>query len=87
MRHPEGREMELALIIWIGCGIGSAAIASNRGGSGCLWFVLGILLGPFGLALAWFASGSNTICYYCRKPIHPEAKKCPYWQSVFTSKT
>ena len=78
--------MEIALLIWIACGIGSAVIASNKGGSGCLWFGLGILLGPIGLGLAWLGAGSNTVCYYCRKSIHAEAKKCPYCQSVFTSK-
>ena len=40
--------MEL-LFIWLLFGIFSAILASNKGRSGCGWFVVGILFGPFGL--------------------------------------
>lgn len=72
--------MEIALLIWIVCGVAAAIIASGRGANGCLWFGLGILLGPIGLAVS-FAAGSGRQCPACRKNIHPEATKCPYCQT------
>ena len=47
--------MEILLIgpiLWFLCGIFSAIIASNKGRSGCAWFLLGVLFGPFGLLVA-----------------------------------
>ena len=41
---------------WLLCGIAAAFIAAKKGGGGCLWFVLGILLGPIALVMA-FAAG------------------------------
>ena len=41
--------MELAIIVWILFGVVTAVAASNRGRSGCNWFAIGFLLGPFGL--------------------------------------
>jgi hypothetical protein len=78
--------VELFVIIWIFCGIGSAFVASSRGGNGCLWFGLGFILGPFGLAFS-FLSGSDSQCPFCRKRIHPQATKCPYCQSALTAPT
>jgi len=40
------------LLIWLLFGIVSAVVASNKGRSGCGWFALGVLLGPFGFILA-----------------------------------
>jgi hypothetical protein len=44
--------MDVAIIIWILCGIAGAAMLSrfNKAGAGCL---LGGLLGPIGLIIAW----------------------------------
>jgi len=75
--------MQIAILLWVVCGIGAAVIASNRGGNGCLWFGLGILFGPFGLAFS-FAAGSGRERPACRKNIHPKATKCPYCQTVLT---
>lgn len=72
--------MLLVLAIWLLCGIGAASIAQGRGASGCLWFGIGVLLGPLGLALA-FTAGSQKECPHCRKKIHPGATKCPFCQS------
>jgi hypothetical protein len=75
--------VELLIVIWIFCGIGSAIVASNRGGNGCLWFGLGVLFGPFGLAFS-FAAGSDTHCAYCQKRVHPDATRCPHCQASLT---
>jgi Double zinc ribbon len=72
--------MVILLVIWLFFGIGASMVASNRGADGCLWFGLGVLLGPFGLAFA-FAAGSDRRCQFCQKRIHPKAIKCPYCQS------
>ena len=76
--------MELVIAIWIFCGIGAAFVAQSRGASGCLWFGLGVLLGPFGLAFA-FASGTDRKCPHCRERVHPEATRCPKCQADLAS--
>lgn len=76
--------MELAIVAWIFCGIGAAFVAQSRGASGCLWFGLGVLLGPFGLAFA-FAAGTDRKCPHCRERVHPEATRCPKCQADLVS--
>ena len=73
--------MEFFILIWIICGIAAAFIASSRGANGCLWFGLGVLLGPFGLAIS-FAAGNNRRCPQCQKNIDDNAVKCPFCQSL-----
>jgi hypothetical protein len=75
-------EVAIFILIWIVCGIASAVIASNRGASGCLWFGLGVLLGPIGLAASFVSGKGQRPCPFCRKNIHAEATKCPYCQST-----
>lgn len=65
--------MEL-FIIWLLLGICAAIVASNRGENGCLWFGLGVLLGPIGLAMA-FTTGVR--CPKCASRISKDAKVCP----------
>jgi hypothetical protein len=66
--------MEIAIVVWLICGIAAAVVASNRGDSGCIWFGLGILLGPIGFALA-FTTGVK--CPRCASRISEDAKTCP----------
>ena len=60
--------------VWILFGTAAAVVASNRGESGCLWFILGMLLGPIGFALA-FTGGRQ--CPDCASRISKQAKICP----------
>lgn len=50
--------MELIIlpIIWLVCGIAAAVTASNKGKNGCLWFGIGVLLGPIGVLIAFLKS-------------------------------
>jgi membrane protease subunit (stomatin/prohibitin family) len=45
--------MEIGILAWLLFGIVSAVVAKEKGRSGCAWFALGVLLGPFGLILAF----------------------------------
>lgn len=65
-------------VIWILFGVGAALVARNKGASGCLWFLLGVLFGPFGLLFAFLISGK--LCPHCKSRIHKEATKCPKCQ-------
>lgn len=80
--------MEL-LLIWFLFGIISAVVASNKGRSGFAWFLIGVLLGPFGLLFALvvskdtealdrasLSSGELKRCYHCAELIKREAIKC-----------
>lgn len=65
------------VVIWLLFGVVSAVIASSKGRSGCGWFLLGILLGPFGLILA-LVVGRNTTEVERREIQGGEMKRCPH---------
>jgi len=67
--------MILFPLIWLGCGLASASVASSKGHNGCLWFVLGFLFGPIALLISLVLSKESA-------PVrtHPSflEKKCPF---------
>lgn len=71
-------------ILWIICGFAACFVANSRGASGCLWFGIGMMLGPIGLAMS-FATGPSRVCQFCKKGVAEGAVKCPYCQSDISS--
>lgn len=70
--------MELFLF-WIACAIAGAAVGGrvNSAGTG---FILGLILGPLGLIIAFTLKGDRRKCPFCAELVKPEAKVCPHCQ-------
>lgn len=66
-------------ILWVACGFFAAAIASGKGRSFGVWFVLGFLFGPIALLASGFMPKVE-IDNVVRTPsvIAPTERKCPF---------
>lgn len=89
--------MAVVIVLWILCGVLAAVIASSKGGSGGLGFLVGFLLGPFGIILAFFmgddqakaasevAAGTSKKCPRCAELVKPEALVCRFCGNEFAT--
>lgn len=74
------------LLIWILFGIVTGMVMSNRNRSSGAGFLLGFLLGPFGLIIALLtkeevAPAQRTReCPHCREQMRRDASTCPHCQ-------
>ena len=67
------------IIIWLAFGIVGAMIGSKKD-AGCFGFIMGVLLGPIGLLIAWLSKGNRIQCPYCKERIDPKATVCSHCQ-------
>ncbi len=82
--------MEVFIVFWFLFGVVSAVIASARGGSALVGFLVGFVLGPFGVIIAFFlggeraraekdlAAGTSKKCPRCAELVKPEARVCRF---------
>ncbi|MEF3696432.1 zinc ribbon domain-containing protein [Desulfolutivibrio sp.] len=71
------------LVLWIGCGIAAAVVASNKGMNTAGWFVLGFFFGPIALIVALVlpkagAGAGEKKCPYCAEYVKREAIICKH---------
>ncbi len=92
--------MIVLIFIWVLFGIVTAIVFQNKGLGGCAGFLLGFLLGPFGLIIALVmspnqqqmesnavANGEMRKCPDCAEIIRAEARKCRFCGSIFVDET
>jgi hypothetical protein len=69
-------------IVWFLFGIIAGMIGASKGRGGCTWFVLGFLLGPFGLLVALLPATANPgvtrKCPFCGEIVKHEASICRF---------
>jgi len=76
--------MEIFIIsfcVWMFCGIVSAMVGAKKG-EGCLGFILGMFLGPFGILFALLSKGNRKTCPFCKEMIHQDASVCSHCRSA-----
>jgi hypothetical protein len=86
--------MEL-FVFWLLCGVVAAVVVSSKGGSGFVGFLVGALLGPLGIIIAFFmgndkgleeknlASGTKKKCPKCAELVLSEAMVCKHCGGEF----
>lgn len=86
--------MEL-VVFWILCGVVAAVIASSKGGSGGVGFLVGALLGPLGIIISLFmgseagkvekqvSQGGMKKCPMCAEAVLAEAVICKHCRHDF----
>ncbi|MCX5817807.1 MAG: zinc ribbon domain-containing protein [Proteobacteria bacterium] len=71
------------LFIWFLFGIVAAVIANSRGRGGCGWFIIGTLLGPFALIVAFLPSATQkAMDKAAERGEYGKFKKCPFCAEI-----
>lgn len=65
------------VVIWLICGLVCAAIG-HRKGEGLAAFIVGLILGPFGILFAILSKGHRKQCPTCMEMVHEDALVCPH---------
>ncbi len=82
-------------LIWIAIALLTSKVAADKGNDGVGGFILGLFLGPLGLAIAFFVDGNEDKieqqghlkkCTYCAEMIRAEAIKCKHCGEAISSK-
>lgn len=67
------------VVVWTICGIAGSLIWQRKGGSALSRFLIGFVLGVFGIAFIAIANpGGRRPCPYCREPMRVDATVCPH---------
>lgn len=76
-------------VFWLICGFVAAAVANSRGASGCAGLFWGILLGPFGIIIAFILNPKNpqpVLTQTARSETEEgEQRICPHCRSYIPS--
>ena len=79
--------LQIFLLIWLAFAVATMKVAQQRGLSGGLWLLVGLLLGAFGLILALLwpeppppgpPVGTMRACPFCRADVPRDATVCRY---------
>lgn len=83
----------VGLLVWLISCVGASSIASSKGRSGFLWFILGVLFGPLAFIVIFLPSmskvseerairtgesGDYKKCPFCAEAVRKEAVKCKH---------
>jgi MFS family permease len=78
--------LTLALTAWVLVAVAAGWLADEKGRSPTIWFLVGLISGPFAVLLVGFAprgaSGQYQRCRECREPIRREAAVCPFCRAT-----
>lgn len=85
------------IVLWLICGGIAAMIASSKGGSGVIGFIVGVLLGPIGVIVSFFlgnekaaaaaqiSTGERKKCPRCAELVQPDAMVCKHCNHEFST--
>jgi hypothetical protein len=87
LKYPQIRlrrlELEIGIIAWLLFGIAAMMVARHKGRSGCTWFIVGGLLGPFALIVALLPSVDEIdVRQAAKRGISENYRKCPFCAEV-----
>jgi hypothetical protein len=78
--------LTLAVTAWLIVAVAAGWLAEENGRSAIIWFLVGLVSGPFAVLLVGLAprgaSGDYRRCRGCREPIRREAVVCPFCRAT-----